>query len=52
MGANNIIQDSINCDRFPKIIDKEIKNIIIYMLQQYLDIKEENLEVYKEKILW
>lgn len=52
MGANNIIQDSINYDGFPKIIDKEIKNIIIYMLQQYLDTKEKNLEVYKEKILW
>lgn len=52
MGANNIIQDSINYDRFPKIIDKEIKNIIIYMLQQDLDTKEENLEVSKEKILW
>lgn len=50
MGANNIIQDSINCDRFPKIIDKEIKNIIIYMLQQDLDTKEENLEVSKEKV--
>ena len=43
MGANNIIQDSINCDRFPKIIDKEIKNIIIYMLQQDLDTKEERI---------
>lgn len=30
-----------NFDRFPKIIDKEIKNIIIYMLQQDLDTKEE-----------
>lgn len=51
MGTNNIIQASINCDRFPKIIDKEIKNIIIYMLQKDLDTKEENLEVSKEKIL-
>lgn len=50
MGSNNIIQDSINFDRFPKIIDKEIKNIIIYMLQQDLDTKEENLEVSKEKV--
>lgn len=37
-----------NFDRFPKIIDKEIKNIIIYMLQQDLDTKKEKDTMIRE----